>query len=250
MTLTKSKAESGDAVNLGSLGDVNNFIILMDEDYQPGNDEIQPDKVAQKITDGTNALESLNSKSQAMTQTINDLAGGLKPVNALMTRVSSAAKASKASPEFKEHVIAQIKKIKGIRIKPKIKQDANTPPEKLIKYISASQTGIDNKLNNIQKLYEMLLGEPLYLPNEIELKGEAIKGLYTDLKVKRDKRSLAHSAAVLARKAVDTIFYGVPGGIYEMSGLIKNYIKSVYGGDSEQFHQVVKMQFRNKKIKQ
>lgn len=118
-----------------------------------------------------------------------------------------------------------------------------TPEEEARKYISASQLKFDSRIENLDKLIQLLKAQGSYAPNETEL---SIAGLTTLL----DTLKSTNSAAIVAETALSNARLQRNMGLYDdVSGLVyvgksaKIYIKSVFGPSSPEFKQVSKLKF-------
>ena len=90
--------------------------------------------------------------------------------------------AEKNKPTAKQNN-ALVRKIQGKRATAKTteaEKAAATAEGKDIKEKSSSQMSYDNRLDNLDKLIQLLSSIPLYTPNEAELKVASLKNLYTD----------------------------------------------------------------------
>jgi len=242
--MTSKKSETGHVVNIGNFKGLLNYCNLLGAKYNPSNAAIGIANMQAVYTASSTAQSALNAAKTPLVLAVNDRAVAFDPLNKLMTRVVNEVGASDVPAQFVKDIRSLTKKISGVRIVPKIKQDPNTPPEALINYISASQTGVDHKLDNLDQLISLLSAEPHYAPSETDLTTASLTTYYNSLVVKNDVVSVQHSAMVIARNTRDVALYKTSGGAVEIGGRTKKYIKSVFGGDSMEYHEVAKFKLR------
>ena len=106
----------------------------------------------------------------------------------------------------------------------------------------------DNRLDNLDKLIQLLSSIPLYTPNEAELKVASLKNLYTDLKTKNTAVINATTPLSNARISRNETLYKADIGLVDTALDVKTYIKSLFGATSPQYKQISKLEFKVRKI--
>jgi hypothetical protein len=241
-----TKSESGHAVNAANFSRMICFVEEANTKYNPPDTAISIAnlKIAEQIIN--DSISNFNEAASPWVQAVNAMGAIMGPVDRLMTKVKNLAAVCNVSQQFIKDVTSLVKKIKGVRITPKIVMepgDSSTPTDASIKQISASQKGVDHKLDNIDKLMQLLKVEANYTPNEDELKVTTINALLTDLKAKRAEvnSTLPHMEA--ARINRNKVMYTDAGSGAELSAKVKAYFKAVYGGNSQEYHDVARLKF-------
>ena len=115
------------------------------------------------------------------------------------------------------------------------------------KTVSASQQSFDQQIDHFGQLITTLAAEPLYIPNEANLKVAALNTMLTDMKTKNSGVINADTAVSNARIARDKVLYADVTGMVDVAQATKKYVKSVFGTSSPQFKQVSGLEFSRPK---
>ncbi len=102
----------------------------------------------------------------------------------------------------------------------------------------------DNRLDNFDKLIQLLDSSPLYTPNETDLQLTTIKTYYDTLNAKNAAVKTAIIPLSNARISRDEIMYKAGASMVDIALDVKTYIKSVFGATSPQYKQVSKLAFK------
>jgi hypothetical protein len=105
-----------------------------------------------------------------------------------------------------------------------------------------SMLGFTGKTENLAELIGLLSKEPKYLPNEADLTIESLEAKLADLREKQNAVSIASMALYSARQLRKKLLFRAEG-IYGTSVMVKKYIKSVFGFNSEQYQVISKIKF-------
>ena len=182
---TTKQNETGHDVNYGSFKKAVSLCTSLGAAWAPPSAALKLVNLNVKATGLDNVFKDYRLALGTWKTKIGIRENLFEPVNLLMTRVDNVAQACDVTEEFKREVTQIVKKIKGIRAAPKVKQvivpNAN-PTDAVINNISAAQTGIDHKLANLEVLTDMLTNETNYTPTETELKVVALSAMLTALK--------------------------------------------------------------------
>src|SRR5204863_5988812 len=92
-------------------------------------------------------------------------------------------------------------------------------------------------------MIQQLEDEPLYAPAEAELTTAALTTKLTDMQNANDAVVTSFVPVSNNRITRDKVLYDDDDGIFMRSGLVKKYVKSVFGADSPEFAQVSGLQF-------
>lgn len=243
-----SKSESGHAVNVANFSRIIQYCAAMGADYTPPDSAISVVNLKVAEADMKDCLADFNLKAVPWMLAVNDRELAIAPLNKLLTKVKNLANACDVSQEFKNDVKSIVKEIQGVRAKPKIVTepgDDKAPTTGTIKNISAAQTGYDNRVQNFDKLIQLLKAEPGYAPLEDELKTATLKDLLTTL---NDKNALVASKLPdldNARVKRDKFLYTKFKSGNELASKVKSYMKAKFGGNSPEYHNVAKWEFKN-----
>ena len=246
-----STSETGHAKNVANFNELISFVSGYGEAYNPSKASIKLTALQTLLADAMSAMDAVNAAMPAYSNAVSAREAAFEPLNKLITRVMNAVKASDISPQVEESVKSLVRKIQGTRATAK-KTDAQkaamTAEGKEVKEISSSQMSYENRLDNFDKLIQLLSSIELYAPNEPELKITALTELYNDLKDKNN--AVVNTATPLsnARIARNNIFYKADTGLVDIAADVKTYIKSLFGASSPQYKQVSKLEFKGVKI--
>ncbi len=164
----------------------------------------------------------------------------------LSTRLVNAFAATDASVEMVKDAKAINRKLQGKRAKAiEAPIDPNAPAPTTI---SASQQSYDQLIEHFNNLIELLKTEPTYTPNETELKIVTLTAQLAALKAANTTVSTAYTAVSNSRIARDKTLYKDKTGLYDITGDVKNYVKSLFGATSPEFKQISKIKFTKPKI--
>jgi hypothetical protein len=105
---------------------------------------------------------------------------------------------------------------------------------------TSSRLDYDGRAGTFANLIQIVQGLPAYSPNEADLKVTALKTVLTDLQTRTQHIAKAQNALANARIARNKVLYG-RGGVYETGTGVKNYIRSIYGMNSESSRELAKI---------
>ncbi len=241
-----STSETGHAKNVANFEDLISFCTGYGASYNPSKAAIAIAALSTIHTNALAALANINTLLPAYTNAINAREAAFSPLSKLITRVVNAADASDVSKQVKADVKTIARKLQGKRATPKNDAPAPNPlapAEETTKNISASQMSFDQRIENLDKLIQLLAAQPAYIPNEPEL---AVAGLTATLNTMRTTNTTAVNAYTPvsnARINRNTILYAESTGLVDLAGDVKSYVKSVFGATSPQYKQVSGLKF-------
>lgn len=241
-----SKSETGYAVNIINLEKLWQSVVGFGTGYDPSNSDLLPAAIKLELDAERALLKTVNLKAPAWVNAVNAREEAIANLSTLCRRIWESVVASKASANFANDIKSLVKKITGVRATPIIvmtKDATPIPTDESITQISASQMGIDNRLNHFDALIQLLKTEPLYTPNEVELKTTTLDAKYTAI-------SDANSAVIAALPPLDNarialkdrLYYAAGNGA-ELSGKVKQYARSAFGPSSPQYKQISGLKF-------
>ena len=199
-----------------------------------------------QFTIAKNSLTAINTALPPSTNAINGRDIVFSPLSKLITRVVNAVASSNVSKQVLADVKTIARKIQGKRGSdklPTVVDDPNTPEDESQKSISASQMSFDNRIENMDKLIQLLPSQSDYAPNETDLKVATLTTLLGDMKTKNTAVINALTPLSNARIARNTLLYATGTGLVDIAGEVKKYVKSVFGGTSPQYKQVSGLKF-------
>ena len=245
-----TNSESGHATNMANLDELNSYVTGYGAIYNPANATIQLPALQTLAVDVKNAQDAADASLGAYRSAVDAREAAFIPLSNLATRIRNSLKSSGVTKIVFESADSIFKKIQGRRAKPKLtdEQKAALAAEgKEVREVSASQMGYDNRLENMNKLIELLLTIPEYAPNEEELKTETLQALLIDLDAKNKAVISASTKLSNDRLARNEVFYKEETGLYDVASNVKSYVKSVFGATSAQYKQVSRIKFTKPK---
>ncbi|MFH1004755.1 MAG: hypothetical protein V1781_04570 [Bacteroidota bacterium] len=223
--------------------------------YNPSKSNHKIPQLQTLLTTSKNVLQTVKTTGTTFENTRNarEIAFSPAPLKKFCTRIVNALEATDATKQTVNNAKVINRKIQGKRADTSIKTTLATinNSEKSataeINQISVSQQSYDNLLDNFAKLIVCVAAEPLYIPNETDLK---VIGLNTTITNFRTLNTAVINAAVPYQSAMiarDAVLYQDNTGLVDIAMEVKKYVKSVFGSTSPQYKQVSKLEF--KKIK-
>ena len=243
-----STSETGHAKNVANFQDLISFCNGYGASYNPNKASITLAALGTKHTDAITALAAVNTNIPASTNAINQREIVFNPLNKLITRVLNAVAASDVSKQVIDDVKTITRKLQGKRATPKIPtiiDDPTTPADESQKSISASQMSFDQRIQNMDKLIQLLTSLPGYKPNEPELSIAALTTLFNNMIAANTAAINAYTPLSNARIERNKILYNEITGLVTVAANVKTYIKSLFGATSPQYKQVSKLKFKN-----
>lgn len=239
-----SISETGHAKNIASEKRLNEINAGFGLDYSPSNPLLTLIAMNTQYTTCDGLQGNVNSASAIYEPIENARQDEFKPVKGLARRIRSAAKACGAKPNWVADVNTIVTKILGERaskVKPLTEEAkiAGTDPAGT----SASQQSFDNTTNNFDRLVKLLGTQPLYGPNENDLKVTTLTAKKTAL---NNANNAAKTAIVPLNKAIikrNKALYTPTTGLVDVGQASKDYVRSVFGFSSPEFKLVSKIKF-------
>jgi hypothetical protein len=241
-----SKSETGYVVFMTDLEKLWQSTVGFGTAYQPGNTDLLPAAIKVELDAERDLLKKLNIKAAPWVKAVDEREDEIEVLSTLCRRVWESTVSSKASSKFADDVKSLVKKITGVRATPKIvmtKDATPLPTDESITQISASQMGIDNRLNHFDALIQLLKTEPAYDPAEADLKITALEAKHTAISGKNSAVIAAHPALDTARNQLKDKLYFATGNGAELSRKVKKYVRSAFGPSSWQYKQISGLKF-------
>lgn len=237
-------SEKGHAKNIANFLLLVEFVVSFGAVYNPSNPLITLASLNATKAAAEALLGKLNIKFAALTNAINAREILYTNLSALTTRIVNAVKASGASDQFIEDVKTLARKIQGRRKTAAAVDDPNTTEDESKKAHSASQMSYTNRAENFSTLTALVKSEPIYAPNEAELKTSALEGHYDGLKASNEAVDTAYVGASGVRVERDDFLYTDESGLVEQALLVKAYVKSLFGANSPEYKQIKGIEFK------
>ena len=257
-----SQSEVGHAKNVANFEDLISFCTGFGAAYNPGANNIKLAALntinancKAAITTNMNAFTAFKNATNAReiafqnfrkmaTRIVNalDACGAalqtIKDAKTLNTRMRGKAKKFKAGPEGTD--------VPATPATPATGPETPAPTENTSH--STSQQSYDSLLQHMAGLIQVVNTEPLYTPNENELKVTGLNAYLAGLQAKNTTCITTYTAYSNARINRDNLLYASKTGLCDVANEVKKYIKSVFGATSPQYRQLSALKFSKRKI--
>lgn len=241
-----STTETGHAKNVANFEQEISYASAYGAAYNPSKAALHLDVLQALAGNAKNAVKAVNTAFPAYSKAISDREVAFSPLSKLTTRIFNALKATDTAEQEIENVKTIVRKLQGTRATPKkteAEKLALAAEGKAIKEVSSSQLSFDNRLNNFDKLINLLANNPLYAPNEPELQVVTLTALYSAMETANYAVIAATAPLSNARIARNEVLYKPDTGLVDIALDVKSYIKSLFGASSPQYKQVSKLKF-------
>ena len=245
-----STSETGHAKNVANFEDLISFCTGYGASYNPSKAAIKLPALTTSFTDAKASLASINNLLPAYNVAIGQREAAFEPLSKLITRVVNASEATDITKQVKADIKTIARKLQGKRATPKTEEtipNPEIPTEETTKSISASQMSFDQRIENFDKLIQLLASQTDYIPNETELTVTELGNLLVKLRTKNTEAINAYTPVSNARISRDTLLYKDGSGLVDLAGDVKSYVKSLYGATSPQYKQVSGLKFTKRK---
>jgi hypothetical protein len=235
-------AETGHARNVERFTQLLSFVTSYGADYAPSNTKITIPNLQAKLTASLAAIDGVSTYRAGWIVAVNERQNTFADLRQLTTRVVNAFAASGAPENAVDDAKALKRKINGVRAKALPEDNPNTP-ENESEGSSVSQRSFTQLTEHLDSLIDLLDTSETYAPNETELQIGALQAYSTSLK--NENNSVINSTTHLSNKRItrDEALYADGTGLVDLAGLVKKYVKSLYGADSPQYEQISGLDF-------
>jgi hypothetical protein len=246
-----STSETGHAKNVANFEDLISFCVGYGAKYNPSKATIKLDALQATHTQAKEVIASVNATLPSYSQAVGIREAAFEPLSRLVTRLTNAFAASDATAQSIDNAKTVARKLQGRRAASKAEPisvaegetAADTP-----KSISVSQMSYDSRIENLDKMIQILQTERGYAPNETELQVATLQALLTDLRNKNTAVINATMPLSNARINRNDTLYDAPNSLTQIAADVKLYAKSVFGATSPQYKQIRGIKFTKPKI--
>jgi len=243
-----STSETGHAKNVANFEDLISFCTGYGTSYNPSKNNIKIPQLTTLRTNATNAIQVVKTTKTAFDNTTNVRETTFANLKKLSTRIVNALEATDATKQTVDDAKTINRKIQGKRAdnskSAKTTPTTTTPTaEPTDSSISVSQQSFDSLIDGFTKLIQVVTSEPLYLPNETDVKVVTLNILLTNMKAANTNVINAATSYSNARITRNTTLYAADTGLTDIAGEVKKYVKSVFGATSPQYKQISKLKF-------
>lgn len=244
-------SETGHAKNVANFKDLIAFCTNYGANYNPSKASIKLNALTTVHTNALGTLANINLLIPTYNNAINARDTAFSPLSKLITRIVNALDGIDISQQAKANVKTIARKLQGKRASPKKDTTTDNSESKEVesgKTISASQMSFDQRIENMDKLIQLLAAQATYTPNEAELSLAGLTSTHQNMRATNAAVVNAYAPLSNARIERNNILYAESTGLVDLAGDVKSYIKSVFGGTSPQYKQVSGLKFTKIKV--
>jgi hypothetical protein len=243
-------SESGHIRNVSNFESLLSGIATFGNDYRPSKAGLKPEALKELLAAARLVLMAANQARSEYIAAVDVRKTAFASMGKYVTRIINALKASDSSVEADKTAMILVRKLRGERVSAFLSATEMAVLEaggKMVRQHSSSQMNFDSRLDNFDKLVYLLETIPEYSPNEPELKVEALKAYYYDLKAKNSEVIVAESKKKSACRRRSELLYTPLTGLVDLAIDAKAYVKSVTGSTDYRYLQIAKLRFKNLK---
>lgn len=245
--------ETGHSKNVANLEDLISYCTAYGAAYNPTKTTIKLTALNTLLTTAKGNLNTVTGTLTAFHNATNTREITFEPVKALSTKILNALIACGASDQTINDFKTINRKVQGKRAGSKLTKadagklsnpsDTTTPTEVSDSTISAAQLSYDSLVDHYSKIVALLTSEPLYNPNEANIKVAALNTLLTSLTSSNTSVINATTAYSNARIARNKTLYLPNTGLIDVVKDVKAYVKSLFGATSPEYKQIAGIKF-------
>jgi len=240
-------AESGHARNVEHFATLISFVDGYGAPYNPANPALALSALQTKLASAQASIDGVASSLAPWKTKVNDRETAYEGVRKLVTRVVNSFASGGAAKNAIDDAKAIKRKIDGARAKALPKDDPDTPENEAAGN-SVSQRSYTQTAEHFDDMIEFLTNQGgMYKPNETELQLVSLTAKSTAMKNANAAVTTAATPLSNARIARNVELYGEDDGLCDLAGLVKKYVKSLFGADSAQYKQISGLEFRKVK---
>jgi len=234
---------SGHVKNVANFESLIDLCTVFGTMYNPGSSHIQLPILQTKATEALAVLQATRLAKVNYDDATNAREITFESLKKLSTRIINALKATTATSQKIDDAKAIARKLQGTYKKSPV---AAAPVEGEVtpRTNSVAQQGYGDLLENFTRLVGVIATEPLYLPNEEDLKLPTLNALIVNLKASSTVVTNMEHNYSTARIQRDEMLYAPHTGMVDVALAAKVYIKSCFGATSPQYKQLGGLEFR------
>lgn len=239
-------SETGHAKNVANFGTLITVVKGFKTAYNPSKQSITLSALNTLKTKADGAMTQVNIATGANNIAIAAREGAFNPLSKLTTRVLNSLQSTDAPQPVVSSAEALVRKLQGRRATPKKTAEELATLEAegtVVKEVSSSQMSFDNRVENFDRLIQLLVPIQEYAPNEVELKIVTLTSHHQLLQTTNAAAVDTTTNLDNARIARNEVLYTPNTGLVPVAKSVKLYVKSLFGATSAQYKQVLAIKF-------
>ncbi|HKX87001.1 MAG TPA: hypothetical protein VJL37_10020 [Flavobacterium sp.] len=228
--------ETGHAKNAYNFQLLITFCQSLGAIYNPSNNRLKIDQLQLLEQSAFEVLHQVQVQRENFHLQTNNRRKVFEDIKPFATKIINAFAASGVEKEILEEAKAINKRIQGVQLK--------GIPTHTTGEVCTSQQSYDHKMEHFASLIAILENNPVYHPNEEELKLSTLQAKLNCLQT--SNAELAHSYTLYSEALQERnhLLYNLQNGLLHTVKEVKQYVKSVYGANSSQYHEIGQLQFK------
>ena len=246
-------SDLGHADNVSAFEQQNIFIGSWGGTYNPTNALIKLPNLTTKLTASQGAIDGVTAAFADYATAVNERETAYEGIRPLITRAVQYYESTAADQNKIDDVRTLKRKLDGARAKSKTPTPTppagggTPPPAGGPGTGSASQQGHTQVVEHLDGILELFAADPLYVPNETEIKLVTLLARSAAMKSKNTEVMNRLADISNARGTRNTELYATDTGLYDLAMTVKKYVRAAYGTDSPQYAQINSLKFTNRK---
>lgn len=239
-------SEKGHAKNVANLGALITFTTGFGTGYNPSKKSISLAALNSLKEEAEKNLTLVNTHYANWIVATEAQQSMFAKLNGHLTRVVNAVENCEVPPAVITTAKALNKKLQGTKSRKAqvpVVSESGTASETESKIHSTSRQSQDSRLENLERMVQLLSEQPGYTPNEPDLQVAALQKLLADFKTKNEAVKTTQMMLSNARINRNKTFYNTESGLVECAADVKKYVKSLYGAISPEFKQISGLSF-------
>lgn len=244
-----STSETGHAKNVANFNKLIASCIGYGAKFNPAKANLQLAAIQNLHKEAEGVIKGVNTGATLFNKATNERIVAFKDFKPFSTQLINALAASGASAATIADAKVINRKVQGKRAEAKpveIKPEDGQTNAQVDKAISVSQLSYDAQVEHLSKMYELLVAEESYKPNEAELSTTGVAQKLDTLKAANQKVATAYTQYSNSRIARDTTLYDPLNGLVAVAQGIKKYVLSVFKANSPQYRQISGIEFKKR----
>ena len=235
-------ADSNDAMLMSEYRKLIDFCEA-DANFNPVNPLLPVGAMNAQHATGSNAVTDIPVKIAPFKVVTNERQQLYDGIAAFGVRIRNMAKASGASKEMLADMLTYTRKLRGSRAGEKAVDNPDTPENEALQSHSVSQTSYVARAEHLRNIVELAKNEPLYKPNENDLKTDSIDAYIANLEAKNTEVANKFVPVSNARALRDQLLYTNADSIVDVALQCKAYVAAALGKNSTLYQQIKGLKF-------
>ncbi len=247
--------ETGHVKNVATFLKYNQFLATLGAAYNPSNTTITLPSFTTSQSLGSAKQSAVNTNKENWKDATNNRTDEFDPLPSFTTQILGALKSTQATQQTIDDFAFLVGKMQGYSNSQKSTQNSKTVAPSTIPTIdpsnptpinptkSNSQQSFDQKIEHFEKMILILQTVPSYTPNEVNLQIISLQAKLANLKLLNKNAEQAKSDLKAALIDRNLFFYAKDTGVLDLIKKSKEYIKSVFGPQSQQYKTALTFKF-------